>query len=116
MSQLYKVVNGFDAMSGAAFGGGGKSSSRSKSKSSGSVKKWKNPISSHPSAMTSNQYNEAYNTPMKWDTNGSGSAWDEVALGLGTGACVASSGVSAGLATSLCVATVGAGYMAAGPK
>jgi len=23
MSQLYKVVNGFDAMSGAAFGGGG---------------------------------------------------------------------------------------------
>ena len=63
MSQLYKIVNGFDAMSGAAFGGGSKSSSRSKSKSSSSVKKWKNPIRSHPSAMSSTQYNNAYNQP-----------------------------------------------------
>ena len=53
MSKLYKVVDGFDAISGAAFGGGGGGGG-------GGGKKWKNPIRSHPSAMTSAQYNNAY--------------------------------------------------------
>ena len=50
MSNLNTLINGFDALSGAAFGGGG----------GGGGGGGRSPINSHPSAMTSAQYNHAY--------------------------------------------------------
>jgi len=67
MSQLYKVANGFDSISGAAFGGGGGGGG-----GGGSAR---SPINSHPSAMSSSQYNNAYTPP------GGATCMDQVALG-----------------------------------
>jgi len=46
MSNLNTLINGFEALSGAVFGGGGGSA--------------RSPINTHPSAMTSAQYNYTY--------------------------------------------------------
>jgi len=51
MSNLNTLINGFDALSGAAFGGGGGGGGGGSARS---------PINSHPSAMTSAQYNYTY--------------------------------------------------------
>ncbi|MBT4444172.1 MAG: hypothetical protein HOD01_12840, partial [Oceanospirillaceae bacterium] len=50
MSKLTKMTNGFDAITGAAFGSGSGSGSGS---GGGSNQSARSPINSHPSAMSS---------------------------------------------------------------
>jgi len=65
MSKLTKMTNGFDAITGAAFGSGSGSGSGS---GGGSNQSARSPINSHPSAMSSSQYNNSY------DQGGNGNA------------------------------------------
>jgi len=60
MSNLNTLINGFDALSGAAFGGGSRRSGRSGRSGGGGGGSARSPINSHPSAMTSAQYNHTY--------------------------------------------------------
>lgn len=77
MSQLNKVVNGFDSISGAAFGGGGGGRS---------------PINSHPSAMSSSQYNNTYTAL------GGATCLDQAAIGSFGAAVLVSPGGPLGMA------------------